>query len=55
MRQLSDRLKKRCPRVHNILYKTNEMVVWTPIILMVYGSILSLTYSYYKSNSMHNK
>ena len=55
MRQLSEGLKKRGPRVHNILNKTNEMIVWTPIIVMVYGSILSLTYSYYKSNSMRSK
>ena len=48
-------LREKYPRTHKIIDKTTDMVGWTPIILMVYGSILSLTYSYYKSNSMHNK
>ena len=42
-------LREKCPRTHKILYKTTEMVGWTPIIIMVYGQILVLTYGYYKS------
>ena len=52
---LSDRLKEKCPRTHKILYKTTEMIGWTPIILMVYGQILVLTYGYYKSASKCDK
>ena len=46
---LSDRLKENCPRTHKIIDKSIGMVGWTPIILMVYGQILVLSYGYYKS------
>ena len=46
---LSARLKENCPRTHKIIDKSIDMVGWTPIILMVYGQILILSYGYYKS------
>ena len=49
---LKRRLRKKCPRTHKIIDKSIEMVGWTPIILMVYGQILLLSYAYYKSDSM---
>ena len=59
MRQRLSHLKRvlheKYPRTHKILYKTTEMVGWTPIILMVYGQILVLTYGYYKSACNTNK
>ena len=48
-------LREKYPRTHKILYKSTEMVGWTPIILMVYGQILVLTYGYYKSACNTNK
>ena len=52
---LSDTLREKCPRTHKIIDKSIEMVGWTPIILMVYGQILVLTYGYYKSACNTNK
>ena len=52
---LSDRLKEKCPRTHKIIDKTIDMVGWTPVILMVYGQILILSYGYYKSACNTNK
>ena len=53
MRQRMSRLKHlmedKCPRTHKIIDKSIEMVGWTPIIMMVYGQILVLSYGYYKS------
>jgi len=50
MRQrLSHLLREKCPRTHKIIDKSIEMAGWTPIILMVYGQILVLSYGYYKS------
>ena len=53
MRQRIERLKRHVyenyPRTHKILYKSTEMIGWTPIIIIVYGQILVLTYGYYKS------
>jgi hypothetical protein len=58
MRQRIDNLKRHLlenyPRTHKILYKSTEMLGWTPIIIIpiiiiVYGQILVLTYGYYKS------
>ena len=46
---LKGRFKEKCPRTHKIIDKSIEMVGWTPIILMVYGQILVLSYGYYKS------
>ena len=55
MRQRLSRLKHllrdKCPRTYKIIHKTNEMVGWTPIILMVYVQVLALSYAYYKSES----
>jgi len=59
MRQRLDDLKRHLlenyPRTHKILYKTTEMIGWTPIIIIVYGQILVLTYGYYKSAYNTNK
>ena len=59
MRQRLSRLKHllrdKCPRTHKIIDKSIEMVGWTPIIMMVYGQILVLTYGYYKSACNTNK
>ena len=52
---LKRQFKEKCPRTHKIIDKTTEMVGWTPIILMVYGQILVLTYGYYKSACNTNK
>ena len=52
---LKGRFKEKCPRTHKIIDKSIEMVGWTPIILMVYGQILVLSYGYYKSACMRNK
>lgn len=52
---LKRQFKENCPRTHKIIDKTTEMVGWTPIILMVYGQILVLTYGYYKSACNTNK
>ena len=53
MRQRLARLKRlmrdKCPRTYKIIHKTNEMIGWTPIILMVYVQVLGLSYAYYKS------
>ena len=53
MRQRLTRLKRlmrdKCPRTYKIIHKTNEMIGWTPIILMVYVQVLGLSYAYYKS------
>ena len=58
MRQRLSHLKRafeeKCPRSYKIIDKSIEMVGWTPIILMVYGQILVLTYAYYKSDSMNS-
>ena len=55
MRQRLARLKRlmreKCPRTYKIINKTNEMIGWTPIILMVYVQVLGLSYAYYKSES----
>ena len=59
MRQRLSRLKHllrdKCPRTHKIIDKSIGMVGWTPVILMVYGQILVLTYGYYKSACNTNK
>jgi len=49
LRNLSHRFKENCPRTHKIIDKTVGMIGWTPVIMMVYGQILVLTYGYYKS------
>ena len=50
MRQrLSHLMRDKCPRTHKIISKATEIAGWTPIILMVYGQILVLSYGYYKS------
>ena len=50
MRQrLSHLMRDKCPRTHKIISKATEIAGWTPIILMVYGQILLLSYAYYKS------
>jgi len=46
---LFEALERKCPRTHKIIDKSVGMVGWTPIILMVYGQILILSYGYYKS------
>ena len=53
MRQRLSHLKRhareKCPRTYKIIDKSIEMIGWTPIIVMVYGQILLLSYAYYKS------
>ena len=47
-------LREKCPRTYKIIHKSQEMVGWTPIILMVYGQILLLSYAYYKSECVRH-
>ena len=47
-------LREKCPRTYKIIHKSREMVGWTPIILMVYGQILLLSYAYYKSECVRH-
>ena len=47
-------LREKCPRTYKIIHKSHEMVGWTPIILMVYGQILLLSYAYYKSECVRH-
>ena len=47
-------LREKCPRTYKIIHKSYEMVGWTPIILMVYGQILLLSYAYYKSECVRH-
>ncbi len=55
MRQRLSRIKRRmrekCPRSYKIISKAADIAGWTPIILILYGQILVLTYGYYKSDS----
>jgi len=42
---------KNSPRVNKIKDKATEMLVWTPILLMVYAQVAVLMYGYYKGDS----
>ena len=55
MRQMRQRIKEKCPRVYKIIDKTAEMIVWTPIFLVIYAQVLGLSYAYYKSDNKCDK
>jgi hypothetical protein len=42
---------RNSPRIHKIIDKGTDIVVWTPIMLAVYVQVLGLTYVYYKDNN----
>ena len=47
--RLKHLMRDKCPRTYKIINKSNVMIGWTPIILMVYVQVLGLSYAYYKS------
>lgn len=52
---LIDTFERKCPRTHKIIDKSIGVLAWTPVIMMVYGQILVLSYGYYKSGCNTNK
>ena len=54
LRKCIKRVRKSA-RINKIKDKLTDIVVWTPVLLLVYANVLLLTHTYYKDDCNSSK